>query len=105
MTCLYCHSDWEKDELFHGLCPDCVDLALDDWKKGIEFIERTGKSDDFYVSYYFNIDDDDYNPQLMFICRKFIKDQLELHNLETRLILRDYISDYKEAYIQWRTGF
>lgn len=105
MTCLYCHSDWEKDELFHGICPDCVEMVLDDWKKEIEFIENTGKSDDFYVCYYFNIPDTDYDPQLMFVCRRFIRDQLELYSAEVRARLRDYVKDYEEEYIRWLTGF
>lgn len=102
MKCVCCHSDWEKDELFHRLCPDCLNIALDDWKKEIEYIDDVGNGADFYLCHYFNVTDMDYDPQLVFVCRKFIKDQLELHNKETMARLRDYIeNECEEEYIAW----
>lgn len=105
MLCTCCHNDWEKDELYHGLCPDCVEMELSDWKKEIEFIEDKSKSDDFYVAYYFNVANADFDPQLMFVCRKFIKGQLEVYNKETIARLHEYIEqECEEEYIQWLTG-
>lgn len=102
MRCNYCGSTlYEYDEYICGLCPECYDMALDDWRKEIEFIEVTNRKDDFYVGYYFNVSSDDFDPQLMFVCRKFILNELELHNADTKARLRNYIEGNDEEYIKW----
>lgn len=101
MDCKVCNDDFNEDEQVCGVCPWCVDNYLDNYEYALEYINDNYLDRKFYVEYCFNVENEDYVPGLVYMCKREIDDDIKMHKGYAIDLLKSFLREDLSSYIDW----